>query len=172
MRIAVWYSLPFGGASRALFGQLTALREAGHHVEVWTSDLYRDNSKQFEQLGKLHIIPMHQDAGSLQYHYKNPLSIRKTREVIGILQSFQETCAELINKGGFDLTFIYSCSVSYMPFISLFLRHSFPALFERAFSLVVRGQPGKQVAGPRPETASAAETLPGLQNQLFPAHPR
>lgn len=121
MRIAVWYSLPFGGASRALHGQLTALREAGHQVEIWTSDLYPENSKQFEPFGKLHLVPMHQDAGSLQYHYKNPLSISKTREVIGILQSFQKTCAEQINRGGFDLAFVYSCSVSYMPFISRFL---------------------------------------------------
>lgn len=122
MRIAVWYNLPFGGASRAMAGHLTALREAGHHLEIWTTDLYPENCKYFEPLGKMHVIRMQQDAGSLQYHYKNPLSIRKTREVIRILQTFQKECAEQINRGGFDLAFVNSCSVSYMPFISRFLR--------------------------------------------------
>jgi len=121
MRIAVWHNLPYGGAKRALFEHLKALKEEGNFVEIWTTDFHIDQPLDLQLFGKQHVISMGLGAENLHSRYKNPMSIIETRKTIDKLKEVQKYAADQINSLGFDVAFVNSCSVSYMPFISEFL---------------------------------------------------
>lgn len=124
MRIAVWHNLPFGGAKRALFNHLKALKEEGHYLEIWDLGLHNDNILDFTQFGKINSAKFIHGFDQMHVQYKYPRSISETKRIIGLLKSIQKKCAEQINSQSFDIVFVNSCSVSYMPFIGEYLKPS------------------------------------------------
>jgi glycosyltransferase involved in cell wall biosynthesis len=122
MRIAVWHNLPHGGARRALYDHLKALKELGNYIEIWTTNLHPGESLSLKEFGEEHVISFATETRHLIDNYKNLLSIVKTKKAIQVLKQLQKKSADEINAKGFDIAFINSCSISYMPFISEFLK--------------------------------------------------
>jgi glycosyltransferase involved in cell wall biosynthesis len=121
MRIAVWHNLMFGGAKRALFNHLKALNEEGHSIEIWDLGFDKNEILDFRKFGKINVVSSDTDIGQLIQKYKYPTSISETKQILNVLKGLQKKCSEQINKKEFDVVFVNSCSVTYMPFIGEFI---------------------------------------------------
>lgn len=117
MRIAVWHNLPSGGGKRALYNHIRALKERGHYLEAWTSDLSAKDYLPLTDLVTEHILPV-KDIISESYKYTNP--IKRIQKQIASLKDQERACVNEIEAQNFDLIFANSCLFSYMPYLSNF----------------------------------------------------
>lgn len=115
MKIAIWHNLPSGG-KRALYNHVKALKERGHYLEAWTTDLNMDYLP-LKELIIEHSIPLAAKIGKT-FKIKSP--ILRNRQKIKVLKEHCALCAEEIEKRGFDIILANSCVYSYISYISLF----------------------------------------------------
>ena len=115
MKIAVWHNLPSGGGKRALYSHIKVLKERGHYLEAWTTDL---SSKDYLPLTDLileHTLPI-KLKWDASISYSNP--IIRIQNQISIMQEHCKSCVQEIESQGFDMIFVNSCQFLYMSFIS------------------------------------------------------
>ncbi len=116
MKIAVWHNLPSGGGKRALYNHVKVLKERGHYLEAWTTDL-KMNYMPLADLIAEHQVPVR---SKIEDTYKIKSPIHKNNRKIQILKEQSALCAEEIEKAGFDVILANSCVYSYISYISLF----------------------------------------------------
>ena len=81
LRIAVYHNLPTGGGKRALYNHVKALKEKGHFLEAWTTDL-DNNFLPLSNLIKEHHIPLKTEFEK-SYNIKSPIrKINRQREIL------------------------------------------------------------------------------------------
>lgn len=117
MRIAVWHNLPSGGGKRALYNHIKALKERGHYIEAWTTDLADSSYLPISGLITEHQKSLKKEFENLN-RFLNPISKENKKKQV-LFKHYKE-CADEIRKGNFDLIFANSCEITYMPFIGLF----------------------------------------------------
>lgn len=117
MKIAIWHNLPAGGAKRTLYKHVEELKERGHYLEAWTTDLSSENYLPLSQLIKEHREPVSVKLNKI--NEKNS-PIKKAFRTSAVLKKHCYECMSEIVKGNFDLIFANSCRISYMPFIGQF----------------------------------------------------
>jgi glycosyltransferase involved in cell wall biosynthesis len=142
MRIAVWHNLSFGGAKRALYYHLKAFKEEGHYLEIWNPMPQKTCNINLSEFGIEHECSINFDTAKIRNHYRHPQSISETKKIIQLLKKHQSKCAEQINRENFDIVFVNSCSVTYMPFIGEFLE---------APSILYLGEPYRWLYEANPE---------------------
>jgi glycosyltransferase involved in cell wall biosynthesis len=119
MRIAVWHNLPSGGGKRALYNHIKALKERGHYIESWTTDLASADYLPLSEIITEHCMPLKAKLQKVEKS-KNPLiqTIKRNK----LFKSFFTECVNEIQKGGFDLIFANACRITYMPYIGLYAK--------------------------------------------------
>lgn len=135
MRIAVWHNLPSGGGKRALFNHVKALKERGHYLEAWTSDMSSEDYLPLTELVIEHRLPV---KAKISDAFCNSNPIKRIQKQISVLKEHEKECVDEIESHGFDLIFANSCVFSYMPYISnfsnipsvIYLGEPFRPLFE------------------------------------------
>lgn len=123
MKIAVWHNLGSGGAKRALYDHIRVLKENGHYLEAWTTDI---SSEDFLPLSEL-ITENRKDIKSrydILCKIKNP--IKREKRISELLNNHFLECVREIESKKFDIIFANSCLVNYMPGIGKFT--SLPAI--------------------------------------------
>jgi glycosyltransferase involved in cell wall biosynthesis len=118
LKIAIWHNLGSGGAKRALYSHVKALRENGYYLEAWTTDISSADFLPLSELITENRKPLKSDYERV-CKIKNPI-IRENR-LIKLLDNHYRECADEIESGGFDILFAASCTVTYMPYIGEFL---------------------------------------------------
>jgi glycosyltransferase involved in cell wall biosynthesis len=118
LRIAVWHNLPSGGAKRALYNQILALRQYGHYLEAWTTDLSSPDYLPLTELIQEHRKPVKADYEKV---IRTRNSVLKEIRISRLLDSHMKECSREIESGNFDILFASSCAITYMPFIGEFL---------------------------------------------------
>ena len=119
MKIAIWHNLGSGGGKRALYNHVEALKEAGHYLEAWTTDI---SSSDYLPLTDLIV----ENRKGLKKEYeriikiKNP--IKKEKRIIQLIRKHCIECVKEIEAKGFDLIFANSCKISRMPYIGLYTK--------------------------------------------------
>ena len=109
MRIAVWHNLPSGGGKRALYYHVRGLVEKGHSVEAWCPSTSDRSYLPLSELITEHVVP-------IDIHYRgNFVARRFVGELHGdqlrqakALDEHCQSCADEINRGGFDILFANS----------------------------------------------------------------
>ena len=117
MKIAIWHNLPAGGAKRTLYNHVKELKERGHYLEAWTTDLSSENYLPLSPLIKEHRKPV---SAKLNKINTTDSPIKKALKTSGVLKKHCDECMNEIVKGNFDLIFANSCRITYMPFIGQF----------------------------------------------------
>ena len=117
MRIAIWHNLPSGGGKRALYNHVKGLRERGHYLEAWTTDMASKDYLPLSDIITEHILPVKSNIYKA-YGISNP--IKRIQKQINIMNEHYKLCVRDIESQSFDLIFANSCSFSYMPYISNF----------------------------------------------------
>jgi glycosyltransferase involved in cell wall biosynthesis len=117
LRIAVWHNLPSGGGKRALYNHVKALKERGHYLEAWTTDMSSDDYLPLTDFIIEHRLPVKANIYKA-YNYANP--IKRIQKQISFMEAHCKSCIQEIESQGFDLIFANSCSFSYMSYISNF----------------------------------------------------
>ena len=117
MRIAVWHNLPSGGGKRALYNHVKALKERGHYLEAWTTDMASKDYLPLSDIIIEHILPVKSNIYKA-YGICNP--IKRIQKQINIMNEHYKLCVRDIESQSFDLIFANSCSFSYLPYISNF----------------------------------------------------
>lgn len=116
MRIAIWHNLPSGGGKRALYNHVKALKERGHYLESWTTDLSMDYLPLNELIIE-HKVPI---SKKIDKALKIKSPILRNRQKIKVLKEHCEFCVREIERKEFDILFANSCVYTYMSYISLF----------------------------------------------------
>lgn len=110
LKIAVWHNLPSGGGKRALYEDVKGLVEKGHHVESWCPDVADKKFISLKGLITEHIKPLNlkelQDKNSIYAIFKD---FDTVNELIHVFDEFNQSCAEEINRGDFDILYAHSC---------------------------------------------------------------
>ena len=119
MKIAVWHNLPGGGGKRALYNHIKALKERGHYLEAWTTDYASINYFPLSKLIEEHCKPVSTELRKIN---KVNSPVKQTLKIIRLLKNHCKECVEEIENAGFDLIFVNSCAITYMPFIGLFAK--------------------------------------------------
>ncbi len=109
MKIAVWHNLPSGGGKRALYDQVQGLVARGHSVEAWCPPSADQTYLPLSRLISEHVVPMQRYSKTA----RNPLTRLQVlyRLTVSKLQAFQQhcqRCADVINRGGFDVVLAHS----------------------------------------------------------------
>lgn len=117
MKIAVWHNLPSGGGKRALYNHIKALKEQGHNIESWTTDVASQDYLPLSEIITEHCKPIKEQLQKIE-KIQNP--IIQTLKINKLLKNHLTECANDIQKGGFDLIFANSCRITYMPYIGLY----------------------------------------------------
>jgi glycosyltransferase involved in cell wall biosynthesis len=150
MKIAVFYDLPYGGARRTLYSHLSALRDAGNNMEIWTLTEWPDE-RDFSQFGKIHNLNIDKNKiSALQSKFKNPKFFWQTSKMIKQIENYQKICAEEINAGNFDIVFVNSCSITYMPYIGKFLKVPSVLYLGEPYRWLYEAMPDNPWAAPPP----------------------
>jgi glycosyltransferase involved in cell wall biosynthesis len=109
MRIAVWHNLPSGGGKRALYYHVRGLVEKGHSVEAWCPSTSNRTYLPLSELITEHVVPID------IHHRDNFVARRFVGELHGdqlrqakALDKHCQSCADEINRGGFDVLFANS----------------------------------------------------------------
>lgn len=119
MRIAIWHNLPSGGGKRALYNHVRALKENGHFLEAWTTDM---SSSDYLPLSELIV----ENRKKIKQEYENLWDIinpiKREQQIIKLLNEHCLECVKEIESKKFDLVFANSCGISYMPYIGKFTK--------------------------------------------------
>jgi glycosyltransferase involved in cell wall biosynthesis len=109
MKIAVWHNLPSGGDKRALYYHVRGLVERGHSVEAWCPSTSDRSYLPLSELITEHVVPID------IHHRDNFVARRFVGELHGdqlrqakALDKHCQSCADEINRGGFDILFANS----------------------------------------------------------------
>lgn len=129
LRIAVWHNLPSGGGKRQLYNHIKGLVQRGHYVESWCPDSADQKYLPLGDLVKEHVLPLDKK-NSAFHHSVRPVSVVK--ELLGTMERHCQSCAEEINRGGFDVVYANAC---------LYLRTSPIAGFVKVPSAIYLGEP-------------------------------
>jgi glycosyltransferase involved in cell wall biosynthesis len=117
LRIAVWHNLGSGGAKRALYGHVKALKEHGFYLEAWTSDM---SSPDYMPLSDL----ITENRKTLKKDYERVIKIKNPviseQRLIKLIDRHCKECTREIESGNFDILFANSCTITYMPYIGEF----------------------------------------------------
>lgn len=116
MKIAVWHNLPSGGGKRALYSHVKALKERGHYLEAWTTDMASEDYLPLSDLILEHRKEVHTKYLHL-WKIKNP--IKRELEIFRLLKEHCAECANEIESKKFDIVFASSCGITNMPFIGI-----------------------------------------------------
>ncbi len=116
MRIAVFYNLNFGGAKRAAYEHVKRLRERGHLVDVYTTDLETDAFDFSKVSSNQFIYSYHQIEGKIPF-LSRFLNDFKT---FYFLNRLHKKIAEEIDNKKYDLVLAHPDKITQSPFL---LRH-------------------------------------------------
>lgn len=108
MRIAVWHSLPSGGANRAMASHIRGLVARGHTVEVWHPPMADTKYLPLSDLVVEHSVPLSDsDSGARARWPKLPFSSGTTdvRRQLNALSEHCAQCGDEISRGHFDILF-------------------------------------------------------------------
>jgi glycosyltransferase involved in cell wall biosynthesis len=119
MKIAVWHNLPSGGGKRALYNHVKALKEKGHYLEAWTTDMSSEDYLPLSDFIIEHRKSIKDDFDKT-YRISNPLKSEQKR--IEIYCNHYKECVKEIEDAQFDIVFANSCIYSYLPYISQFTK--------------------------------------------------
>jgi glycosyltransferase involved in cell wall biosynthesis len=148
LRVAVWHNLPSGGGKRALYNHVKVLKEYGHYLEAWTTDM---SSEDYLPLSDL--ITENRKSVKLKFDSLNNIEnpITRERKKIKLLESHCKECVKEIEKKKFDLIFAGSCLFSYMPYIGSFTRLPKIVYIGEPFRYLYEAMPDNIWQAPYPE---------------------
>lgn len=139
MKIAIWHNLPSGGGKRALYNHVVTLKERGHQIEAWTTDIAASDYLPLSNLVK-------ENRKNIKTDYENILNIKnpiiREKKIAKLLNTHSNECMLDICSKNFDVLFANSCSISYMPFIGKYAKIP---------SLVYLGEPYRPLYEAMPE---------------------
>ena len=99
-----------------MYNHIEALKERGHYLEAWTTDLDM-NYLPLNQLITEHQIPLKE---KFQRAYKIKSPVLRNKKITKVLKEHSAKCVDEIERLKFDIILANSCVYSYMPYISLF----------------------------------------------------
>ena len=107
MRIALWHNLPWGGAKRALYDQVSGLLNSGHQLESWCPPSADQEFLPLSDLVPEHIV----EVGHVQSSKtKNLWELTHDTDVrVEAMNRHCQLCARDIHLGGFDVLFAGTC---------------------------------------------------------------
>jgi glycosyltransferase involved in cell wall biosynthesis len=117
LKIAVWHNLPSGGGKRALYNHVKVLKEKGHVLEAWTTDISSDSYLPLSDLIKENRKPVRAKYSKMSLI---PDPFKREKKITGLMMDHAAECAREIEQLGFDLVFANSCLITTVPFISHF----------------------------------------------------
>jgi glycosyltransferase involved in cell wall biosynthesis len=111
MKIAVWHNLPSGGGKRSLYHHVRGLLEKGHTVESWCPSTADQTYLPLSELTTEHILPLNWKSRSAV----NPLNqfLNEYYNIVDKIAALDEhckQCADVINRGDFDVLFVNPCT--------------------------------------------------------------
>lgn len=116
MKIAVWHNLGSGGGKRALFNHVKVLKDYGHYLEAWTTDMSSD----YLSLSSLIIENRKEIKSKYESACRIKNQITKEQKIIKLINDHCIECVKEIEAKKFDLIFANSCCITYMPYIGRF----------------------------------------------------
>lgn len=118
MKIAVFYNLNFGGAKRAVFDQVKLLKDKGHLVDVYTTDLETDAFDLSKTASNFHRFYYQQTEN------KTPFLSRFINDIrtFFILPRLHKKIAKKIDKEDYDIVLVHPDKITQAPFILKFLK--------------------------------------------------
>lgn len=129
MKIAVWHNLPSGGGKRALYDHVRGLVARGHTVEAWCPPTADREYLPLSSLIPEHVVELAWPA----YRLIDKLGITLvTERRLAAMDVHCQTCAEEIDRGGFDILFANACR---------FFRTTSIGRFSRIPSILYLGEP-------------------------------
>ena len=118
MKIAIWHNLGSGGGKRALFNHVQTLKENGHYLESWTTDMSSD----YLSLSGLIIENRKEIKTEFEILCKIKNQIKKEQKIVKLINDHCIECVKEIESKEFDLIFANSCCITYMPYIGKFTK--------------------------------------------------
>lgn len=132
LKIAVFYSLPSGGAIRALHDNVTHFKEKGHHVDMYTTDLSNISFVSLEKIPDNHFVftvkrsKLRKFIFSIVEKITHQKFNKNSRAFIsyGDFVNTQKTIAEIINNGNYDFVFLDQDNTlfTYTPAIAKYIK--------------------------------------------------
>ncbi|MCC6488902.1 MAG: glycosyltransferase family 4 protein [Candidatus Hydrogenedentes bacterium] len=113
MNIAVWHNLKGGGAKRALYEQVKGLVARGHQVQTWCPDTADLDYLPLSEFGPRNVLPLPRSEAS---------GLSGTLRALKSMDDHARSCADSINRGGFDVLLAYPCFFHAVPPIGRHVR--------------------------------------------------
>jgi glycosyltransferase involved in cell wall biosynthesis len=129
MRIAVWHNLRSGGGKRALYDHVTGLLARGHTLEAWCPPTADREYLPLSSLIAEHVVDLAWPTNRLTDKF-GITSV--TARQLAAMDTHCRTCAEEIDRGGFDILFANCC---------VFFRTTPIGRFVRIPSVIYLGEP-------------------------------
>ncbi len=107
MRIALWHNLPWGGAKRALYDQVSGLLNSGHQLESWCPPSADQEFFPLSDLVPEHIVEVGHVQSSKTKHLWE--LTHDTDVQVEAMNRHCQQCARDIHLGGFDVLFAGTC---------------------------------------------------------------
>jgi glycosyltransferase involved in cell wall biosynthesis len=112
VKIAVWHNLPSGGGKRALYYHVRGLVERGHTVESWCPPTADVSYLPLRELIPEHAVPNEWTLYQGRYKLTRLITPYKNMtEKIAAMDRHCRTCADDINRGGYDILFANACAL-------------------------------------------------------------
>jgi glycosyltransferase involved in cell wall biosynthesis len=124
MKIAVWHNLPSGGGKRALYYHVRGLVEKGHSVEAWCPSTSDRNYLPLSELITEHVAPIdirQRGKSVARSPWLGELHGDELREAKA-LDEHCRSCADEINRGGFDILFANSSIIQAVSSIGRYVK--------------------------------------------------
>ncbi|MDB5287239.1 MAG: glycosyl transferase group 1 [Mucilaginibacter sp.] len=121
MKIAVWHNLNSGGGKRALYDHIKGLISLGHTVVSFCPDTADQSYLPISTLTVENILPL-KKAINNKKRFKLFNSYKSAYEIFEAELAHCKACADIINKGDFDLLFANSSTISYISHIGRYVK--------------------------------------------------
>ena len=119
MKIAVWHNLASGGGKRTLYNHVKILKENGYYIEIWTTDVFSQDYLPLSDISIEHKKELKNAYYDL-WKIRNP--IKRQSRITELLNAHCIECIKEIEAKKFDLLFVNSCGITYMPYIGKFTK--------------------------------------------------
>ena len=126
LKIAVFHNLPSGGAKRALYGYVEYLTKTGNQVEVFVPSTANEDFLPLRDVAShVHVFPVLKTMGGSIYSTILYIPPAVKQVSLRDLEKTEQTMAEVINKGDYDVVFCEQDQYTMAPFILKYLKKPF-----------------------------------------------
>ena len=126
LKIAVFHNLPSGGAKRALYGYVEYLTKTGNQVEVFVPSTANEDFLPLRDVAShVHVFPVPKTMGGSIYSTILYIPPAVKQVSLRDLEKTEQTMAEVINKGDYDVVFCEQDQYTMAPFILKYLKKPF-----------------------------------------------